>query len=77
MNKDNIEELEKNNYKYIVGARIKNEKQSIKDWILSQDKTDGAFYEYQKTAACKLILGYSEKRAKKDAFNREKGLKRL
>jgi transposase len=77
MNKDNIEELEKNNYKYIVGARIKNEKQPVKDWILSQDKTGGAFYEYQKTAACKLILGYSEKRAEKDAFNREKGLKRL
>jgi transposase len=32
---------------------------------------------FKKTATSKLILGYSERRAKKDAFNREKGIKRL
>jgi transposase len=77
MNKENIAELEQNGYKYIVGARIKNENKSVSDWILSQNKVDGAFYEYQKREQCKLILGYSEQRAKKDAYNREKGLKRL
>jgi transposase len=77
MNKENIAELEQNGYKYIVGARIKNENDMIKRWILSQNKTDGTFYEYQKTATSKLILGYSERRAKKDAFNREKGVKQL
>jgi transposase len=77
MNKATIAELEQNGYQYIVGARIKNENKAVTDWILSQNRTDGAFYEYQKTADCKLILGYSEQRAKKDAFNREKGLKRL
>jgi transposase len=77
MNKENITELEDNAYKYIVGARIKNENKAITEWILSQNKLDGTFYEYQKTAQCKLIVGYSEQRAKKDAFNREKGIKRL
>ncbi|MDR0834213.1 MAG: IS1634 family transposase, partial [Candidatus Symbiothrix sp.] len=77
MNRENIEELEKNGYKYIVGARIRNENKSVTEWILSQNKTDGAFYEYQKTEHSRLILGYSERRAKKDAFNREKGIKRL
>ena len=77
MTKDNISELEQNGYKYIVGARIKNESNVVKEWILSQNKQDGAFYEYQKTEQCKLILGYSEQRAKKDAYNREKGITRL
>jgi transposase len=77
MNAQNIADLEKNGYKYIVGARIKNENTTVTDWILSQEKQDGAFYEYQKTEHCKLILGYSQQRAKKDAYNREKGVKRL
>jgi transposase len=77
MNKENITALEDNGYKYIVGARIKNENKAVTEWILSQNKLDGAFYEYQKTAQCKLIVGYSEQRAKKDAFNRKKGIKRL
>jgi transposase len=77
MNEENITELEKNGYKYIVGARIKSENRAVTNWILSQNKADGAFYEYQKTEHRKLILGYSEIRAKKDAFNREKGIKRL
>jgi len=67
----------KNNYQYILGARIKNESRDITNWILSQEKQDGAFYEYQKSGNCRLIVGYSEKRAKKDALNREKGIKRL
>jgi len=77
MNKENITELEQNGYKYIIGARIKNENKTVTDWILSQNKVDNNFYEYQKSKQCKLILGYSENRAKKDAYNREKGLKRL
>ena len=77
MNADNIALLEKKNYKYILGARIKNESKSITKWILSQEKQDGVFYEYPKTENSRLIIGYSEKRAKKDAHNREKGIKRL
>jgi len=77
MNSQNVADLERGGYKYIIGARIKNENKSIKEWILSQNKQDGAFYEYQKSEQCKLIIGYSEQRAKKDAYNREKGVKRL
>lgn len=77
MNTENIIELEKNGYKYIIGARIKNENKAVTEWILSQNKVDGSFYDYQKTEQQKLILGYSEQRDKKDAYNREKGIKRL
>jgi transposase len=77
MNAENIVHLEEKKYKYILGARIKNEDKAITKWILSIEKVDGNFYEYQKAEKCRLILGYSEKRAQKDAYNREKGIKRL
>ncbi len=77
MNKTNIALLESSNYKYIIGARIKNETEEIKRWILSLDKIEGRFYELGKLPESRLIIGYSEKRAKKDKYNREKGVRRL
>jgi transposase len=77
MNNENIALLEEKNYKYILGARIKNESTLITNWILSQNKIDGVFYEYQKSEKCRLILGYFGKRARKDGYNREKGIRRL
>ena len=77
MNKTNIELLESGGYKYIVGARIKNEADEVKQWILSLDKVDGGFYELGKLPKSRLIIGYSDKRARKDKYNREKGVKRL
>lgn len=77
MNNDNIKLLEENKYKYIIGARIKNEMQEIKQWILSLEKQDGSFYELGKLPRSRLIVGYSQNRAKKDKHNREKGIRRL
>jgi transposase len=77
MNKTNIALLESENYKYIIGARIKNETEEIKRWILSLDKMDGGFYELGKLPKSRLIVSYSEKRARKDKYNREKGVRRL
>jgi hypothetical protein len=77
MNSSNIAELEANNYKYIVGVRIKNESKEVKEWILSQKKKDGSFYEIKKGNNSRLILGYSDSRAVKDRYNREKGVRRL
>jgi transposase len=77
MNKENIAFLEEKSYKYILGAKIKNENKSIVNQILSQNKVDGKFYEYQKAENYRLIVGYSEKRAAKDAYNREKGIRRI
>jgi len=77
MNNENLRLLEANNYKYIIGARIKNESKEVKQWILSLEKIDGCFYEYDKPDKCRLIVGYSEKRKEKDAYNRNKGLNRL
>jgi transposase len=76
MNKSNIKMLESGSHKYILGARIKNESEKTKQWILSLQKRDGTFNELQIDGA-RLIISYSEKRAKKDRYNREKGVKRL
>ena len=76
MNKSNMEQLEASGYKYIIGARIKNESKPIKSWILSLEKSEGLFYEHKKQKG-RLIVGYSARRAKMDAYNREKGLRRL
>ena len=76
MNKKNISLLESGGYQYIIGARIKNEGSDIKKWILTLEKHDGRFFE-RKRDEIRLIIGYSENRAKKDKYNRAKGLKRL
>jgi len=76
MNKANIRLLESGGYKYVLGARIKSEPEKVKNWILSLEKSDSKFNELQMENA-RLIISYSAKRAKKDRYNREKGVKRL
>jgi len=76
INKRNLDLLESGGYKYIIGARIKNESEEVKQWILSLKKQDGLFHELQQ-GKVKLVVGYTDKRAKKDRYNREKGVRRL
>jgi len=76
MSKSNISLLESGGYKYIVGARIKNETEEIKRSILSFAKHEGEFNELKKGNS-RLIVSYSTSRAKKDKYNRDKGVKRL
>lgn len=77
MSSKNINLLEKAGYKYILGARIRSESKYIKEWILSQEKQDYKCHEYKKCGTQRLILTYSSKRAKKDEYNRNKGVARL
>ena len=77
MNNDDIAELEAHGYKYIIGAKIKNESQEVKNWILEQPKRDCQMVEYDKGGGRRLLVGYTDDRAKKDAYNREKGIRRL
>lgn len=76
LSKANIEELQKDNYEFILGARIKNESKEIKDEILSLKLSAGESKLIEKNDL-KLIISYSDRRAKKDKYNRERGLKRL
>jgi transposase len=74
---NNIEQLNKKDYQFILGARIKSEPNSIKEKIISLQLSDGQSEVIEKDGGERLIIGYSEKRAAKDRYNRERGLKKL
>ena len=77
MNEQNVADLERNNYKYIIGARIKTETKRVTEWILSHSWVDGQMEEYDKGDGRRLLVGYTDNRARKDSYNREKGVRRL
>ena len=77
MNAKNVELLESAGYRYILGARIRNEPAKVKDWILAVDRTDGNIAECLRDDGRRLIVSYSDARAKKNAWNRGKGVERL
>jgi len=72
----NINELQHGDYEFILGARIKNVKQDIQKKILSLNLKNGESAIVNKDDL-KLIITFSEKRAKKDLFNRKKGLRKI
>lgn len=73
----NIEQLQKQGYEYIIGARIKNEPKDIKAKIIGKTYADKDTITIVKNSLTKLIVQFSETRAAKDAYNRKKGLTRL
>ena len=76
MNRNNVTLLQKAGYRYILGARIKNENKDVKQRILSLDKKDNVCNEIKRQNGERLIVSYSEKRAKKDSYNRNRGIAR-
>ena len=77
LSNENIRLLEKDKYEYIIGARPKNESEEIKKKILSFSMKDGQVRLINKNKTRRLVLSMSDKRARKDAYNRSKGLERL
>jgi transposase len=76
MSKANIEQLQAEGYEFILGARIKTEKDTIKQQILELGLASGESAVINK-GELKLVITYSDKRAKKDKYNREKGIRKL
>ncbi|PZV75229.1 IS4 family transposase [Algoriphagus aquaeductus] len=72
----NVSELIKKGYEFILGARIKSESNEVKDKILNLDFGKEKKHLIEKDGL-KLVVTHSEDRAKKDRYNREKGLARL
>lgn len=77
LSNENISELQSRQYEYILGARIKNESLDLKKQILSIQFKNGQSTELVKDENTKIIVSYSQARAKKDAANRKKGLEKL
>ncbi len=76
MSNSNIEQLIEKQYDFIIGARIKNESKEIQRQILALQLKNGQSTIINKNDL-QLIITYSDSRAKKDGYNREKGLKKL
>jgi transposase len=74
---DNIKLLEQNKYKYILGARPKNETNVIKQQILEARLQNDTYKVIKKDRKTRLVVSYSDKRAAKDQHNRKRGLQRL
>ncbi len=78
LSKANIASLEEKGYQYIIGARIKNDTDEMSRKILELSLCiDGESAEIRKDNGDRLIVTYTDKRAKKDAHNRKRGLSRL
>lgn len=77
MSKENVKVLQANGYEYILGGRIKNESEQLKQEVLSNTFTNSKIMCFPKDENTRLIVSYADNRAKKDAYNRQRGLKRL
>ena len=77
LSKENIYRLQAENYEYILGARVKSETNDIKEQILALHLENGQSAVLQKDEHTKLIISYSQKRAAKDAHNRQRAIKKL
>jgi transposase len=73
----NIKALQVKQYQYILGGRIKNESDNIKEVVLSLGLKDKQSAELIKEDNTRLIVNYKQARADKDAHNRKKGLESL
>jgi len=85
MNKNNIAELEKEKFEYIVGSRLKNLPKKLQEQVLDHNNyrevkeiKDDVYkigrFPYQ---GKNLIVSYSSKRARKDANDRTKAIEKL
>jgi len=76
LSNNNVEQLIRRGYDFILGARIKNESRGVKDEILRLQLKNGESKIISR-GDLKLLITYSDSRSKKDQYNRERGLSRL
>ncbi len=76
LSEKNIHALQDNGYRYILGARLKNETDEIKEQVLELKVEEDKPKEI-KSKHGRLIVSFSSKRAHNDRKNRQKGMKRL
>jgi transposase len=72
----NINALISKDYKFVLGGKIRNESDRIKEEIQTLELAEDQPREVKKDGY-RLVISFSQKRQKKDAHNRKKGLKKL
>lgn len=77
MSTRNVKLLRDSGYKYIIGARIKKESGEMMEKIFATEHRNGVFNDIRYPDGDRLIVGYSDERAKKNAYDREQGVECL
>jgi len=79
LSQENLDALDGEHYSFIVAARMRNEAQAVQEKILQRctGLRDGQCIQMPYEKNRRLIVAYSDKRAAKDAHNRQRGLAKL
>lgn len=79
LSRENLNALDREKYPFIVAARIRNETAMTQEEILQRCRglSNGESVVFEQGNGHRLIVSYSEKRARKDQYNRDRGLRRL
>jgi transposase len=77
LSKNNIKELLDNGYEFILGARLKSSGNNQKEKVLALQLQNGESVSMDWEESLRMVVSYSQRRAKKDRINREKGLSKL
>ena len=79
LSRDNLDSLDRGNYPFIVAARLRNETEAVQEIILQRCRglSNGQSVVIDQDDGRRLIVAYSDKRARKDQHNRDHGLQRL
>ena len=74
---ENIRDLEDGGYEYILGARIRSQSEPFKERIVSLNLSNGESASIELAEGRRMVVTMSDARARKNAADRERGLKRL
>ena len=77
LSNENIRDLEEGGYEYILGARIRSQKEQFKEKIISLNLSNGESTSIELTNGRRMVVTMSAARAKKNEEERKRGLKRL
>lgn len=77
LSKVNIKDLEAGGYEYIIGARIRSQSDRFREKVAALGLRNGESARIPLEGERRMIVTMSDARARKNAADREKGLKRL
>jgi transposase len=79
LSQEDLDALDGEQYPFIVAARLRNEAQAVQEEILQRcaGLRDGQCIEISHGKNRRLIVAYSDKRAAKDAHNRQRAMGKL
>ena len=77
LSQKNMALLTKKKYQYILGARIKNESETITKLLLALQLQDGQSASIHREDGTMLIVSYTKARAINDYNNRQRGIEKL